>query len=71
MGMSLFKHQFFLLINNVLQISQLLPGFNPTDLLPPSQLQPQLTLPLNPNQQQQIQAAPNPNPPRPTPIPAQ
>jgi hypothetical protein len=52
-------------------ISQLLPGFNPPALLPPSQLQPQLTFPLNPNQQQQMQAAPNPNPPRPTPIPAQ
>jgi hypothetical protein len=49
----------------------LLPGFNPPSLPPPSQLQKQLTFPLNPNQQQKMQVLPNPNPPQPTPIPTQ
>ena len=35
-------------------ISQLLSGFNPPALHPPSQLQQQLTFPLNQNQQQQM-----------------
>ena len=36
-----------------------------------SQLQQQITFPLNPNQFQQMQVAPNLNPPKPTPIPSQ
>jgi hypothetical protein len=52
-------------------ISQLLPGFNPSALLPPPQLQKPLALPMNPNIHQPMQVAPIQNPPRPTPIPAQ
>jgi hypothetical protein len=52
-------------------ISPLLLGFNPLSLLPPSQLQPQLTFPLNPNEQKKMKDAPNPNPPRSTSILAQ